>query len=93
MAPRVAGVVTWRPYASVSVGRAVPDQPIRSLVVEGRSRRRPRLGGAMRWQPRVRIVYVGHTSGENAEPSIVSGSCTTPPDTCWARRYSAVAIA
>jgi hypothetical protein len=32
MAPRVAGVVTWRPYASVSVGRAVPDQPIRSLV-------------------------------------------------------------
>ena len=37
MAPRVAGMVTWRPYASVSIGLAVPGQPIRSLVAEDRS--------------------------------------------------------
>jgi hypothetical protein len=37
MAPRVAGMVTWRPYASVSIGRAVPGWPIRSLVAEDRS--------------------------------------------------------
>src|SRR5215211_1941652 len=60
--------------------RARPADPVPGRGGPER-RRRPRLGGAVRWQPRVQIVYVGHTSGENAEPSIVSGSCTTPPDT------------
>ena len=44
MAPRVAGMATWRPYASVSIGHAVPDQPIRSLVAEDRS-----AGGGRDW--------------------------------------------
>jgi hypothetical protein len=44
MAPRVAGMVTWRPYASVSIGLAVPGQPLRSLVAEDRS-----AGGVRDW--------------------------------------------
>jgi hypothetical protein len=37
-------MVTWRPYASVSIGLAVPGQPIRSLVAEDRS-----AGGVRDW--------------------------------------------
>jgi hypothetical protein len=44
MAPRVAGMVTWRPYASVNICLAVPGQPIRSLVAEDQS-----AGGVRDW--------------------------------------------
>lgn len=37
-------MVTWRPYASVSIGLAVPGQPIRSLVAEDQS-----AGGVRDW--------------------------------------------
>jgi hypothetical protein len=37
MAPRVAGLVTWWPHATVRIGLAVPGRPIRSLAAEDRS--------------------------------------------------------